>query len=96
MSRMSISHIAMLLAIGAIVSMQSLAPRPGLAETLGNGNADGFAAIGISDSDAGSARATAIGGIAIGPDDPPPLKWSDLRYVFDIKEDCNGKEAIQA
>jgi putative transposase len=20
------------------------------------------------------------------------LKWSDLRYVFDIKEDCNGKE----
>src|SRR5262249_24053414 len=24
--------------------------------------------------------------------DPPPLKWSDLRYVFDIKEDCNGKE----
>jgi hypothetical protein len=29
-------------------------------------------------------------------DDPPPLKWSDLRYVFDIKEDCNGKEAIQA
>ena len=30
------------------------------------------------------------------PVDPPPLKWSDLRYVFDIKEDCNGKEAIQA
>jgi hypothetical protein len=28
--------------------------------------------------------------------DPPPLKWSDLRYVFDIKEDCNGKEATQA
>jgi hypothetical protein len=27
---------------------------------------------------------------------PPPLKWSDLRYVFDIKEDCNGKDAIQA
>ena len=25
--------------------------------------------------------------------DPPPLKWSDLRYVFDIKEDW---EAIQA
>jgi trimeric autotransporter adhesin len=68
MSRMSISHIAMLLAIGAIVPMQSLAPRPGLAETLDNGNADGFAAIGISDSDAGSARATAIGGIAIGPE----------------------------
>ena len=31
-----------------------------------------------------------------GMTDPPPLKWSDLRYVFDIKEDCNGKEAIQA
>jgi adenylate cyclase len=28
--------------------------------------------------------------------DPPPLKWSGLRYVFDIQEDCNGKEAIQA
>jgi hypothetical protein len=28
--------------------------------------------------------------------DPPPLKWSDLRYVFDIQEDCNDKEAIQA
>src|SRR6516225_8940333 len=27
--------------------------------------------------------------------DRPPLKWSDLRYVFDIQEDCNGKEAIQ-
>jgi hypothetical protein len=25
----------------------------------------------------------------------PPLQWSDLRYVFDIEEDCNGKEAIQ-
>src|SRR5262249_43238349 len=32
----------------------------------------------------------------IDPTDPPPLKWSDLRYVFDIQEDCNGKEAIQA
>jgi hypothetical protein len=31
-----------------------------------------------------------------GSRDPPPLKWSDLRYVFDIKEDRNGKEAIQA
>jgi len=31
-----------------------------------------------------------------GRTDPPPLKWSDLRYVFDIQEDCNGKEAIQA
>ena len=29
----------------------------------------------------------------LGADDPPPLKWSDLRYVFDIQEDCNGKEA---
>jgi hypothetical protein len=28
--------------------------------------------------------------------DPPPKKWSDLRYVFGIKEDRNGKEAIQA
>src|ERR1700746_3530127 len=28
--------------------------------------------------------------------DQPPSKWSDLRYVFDIKEDCNGKEALQA
>ena len=28
--------------------------------------------------------------------DLPPLKWSDLRYAFDIQEDCNGKEAIQA
>src|SRR6516162_222810 len=26
--------------------------------------------------------------------DLPPLKWSDLRYAFDIQEDCNGKEAI--
>src|SRR5262249_34064347 len=25
--------------------------------------------------------------------DPPPLKWSDLRYVFDIQEDCNGEAA---
>jgi hypothetical protein len=28
--------------------------------------------------------------------DPPPLKWSDWRYVLGIKVDCNGKEAIQA
>jgi hypothetical protein len=34
--------------------------------------------------------------VASSATDPPPLKWSDLRYVFDIKEDCNGKEAIQA
>ena len=24
------------------------------------------------------------------------LKWSDLRYEFNIKEDCNGKETQQA
>src|SRR5262249_441629 len=29
-------------------------------------------------------------------DDPPPFKWSDLKYAFDIKKDSNGKEAIQA
>ena len=29
-------------------------------------------------------------------DDPLPFKWSDLKYVFDIKKDRNGKEAIQA
>jgi hypothetical protein len=23
--------------------------------------------------------------------DPPPMKWSDLRYVFDIKEDCKWR-----
>ena len=68
MSRMSTSHIAVLLAIGAIVPMQFLESRPGLAETLGNADAKGFAAIGISDSDAGAATATAIGGIAVGPD----------------------------
>ena len=34
--------------------------------------------------------------LALRGNDPPPLKWSDLRYVFDIQEDCNGKEAIQA
>ena len=28
--------------------------------------------------------------------DPLPFKWSDLKYVFDIKKDRNGKEAIQA
>jgi len=27
--------------------------------------------------------------------DPPPLKWSDLRYVFDSREDHDGKEALQ-
>src|SRR5262245_26669660 len=24
--------------------------------------------------------------------DPPPLKWSDLRYVFDIQEDCKARK----
>ncbi len=33
---------------------------------------------------------------AIVATDPPPMKWSDLRYVSDIKEDSNAKEAIQA
>jgi hypothetical protein len=28
--------------------------------------------------------------------DPPTMKWPDLRYVFGIKEDCNGKEALKA
>src|SRR5262249_12334465 len=41
-------------------------------------------------------QAPQYGGRFGSPADPPPLKWSDLRYVFDIKEDCNGKEAIQA
>jgi hypothetical protein len=68
MSRISKSHIAVLLAIGAIVPMQSLGPRPGLAETVGNGVANGFAATAISDPAAGPAGTTAIGGIAIGPD----------------------------
>jgi hypothetical protein len=49
MSRISRSHIAVLLAIGAIVPMPSLVSRPGLAETLGNANAPGLAAIAISD-----------------------------------------------
>jgi hypothetical protein len=30
-----------------------------------------------------------------GLDDPPPLKWSDLRYVFDSQEGHDGKEALQ-
>ena len=68
MSRISKSHIAVLLAIGAIVPMQSLGPRLGLAETVGNGVANGFAATAISDPAAGPAGTTAIGGIAIGPD----------------------------
>jgi hypothetical protein len=28
--------------------------------------------------------------------DPPPLKWSDLKYVFGIKEDCYGEETVHA
>jgi hypothetical protein len=27
--------------------------------------------------------------------DPPPPKWSDLRYVFDSQEGHDGKEALQ-
>jgi hypothetical protein len=23
-----------------------------------------------------------------------PMKWSDLRYVFDLKEDCNGQHCF--
>ena len=30
-----------------------------------------------------------------GNHDPPPLKWSDLRYVFDSQEGHDGKEALQ-
>ena len=30
------------------------------------------------------------------PSDPPPLKWSDLSYVFDSQEGHNGKEALQS
>ena len=33
--------------------------------------------------------------LAISRSDPPPLKWSDLRYVSDIKEDSNAKEAYK-
>src|SRR5437588_6429073 len=43
-----------------------------------------------------AARSAAIAASACTSTGPPPLKWSDLRYVFDIKEDCNGKEALQA
>jgi hypothetical protein len=28
--------------------------------------------------------------------DPPPLKWSDLKYVFDTQEDHDGEDALQA
>jgi hypothetical protein len=47
-------------------------------------------------SGASAATAVPAADIPSWDTDPPPLKWSDLRYVFDIKEDCNGKEAIQA
>jgi hypothetical protein len=30
-----------------------------------------------------------------GLSDRPPLKWSDLRYVFDSQEGHDGKEALQ-
>ena len=39
---------------------------------------------------------TAILAPPVSGNDPLPLKSSDLGYVLDIKEDCNGKEAIQA
>jgi hypothetical protein len=32
---------------------------------------------------------------ATSPIDPPPLKWPDLRYVFDSQEGHDGKEALQ-
>ena len=41
----------------------------------------------------GPIQATGHSSIA---DDPPPFKWSDLKYAFDIKKDSNGKEAIRA
>ena len=30
------------------------------------------------------------------PSDPPPLKWSALRYVLERKEKADGKKAVQA
>ena len=33
--------------------------------------------------------------MAISCGDPPALKWSDLRYVFDSQEGHDGKEALQ-
>ena len=35
-------------------------------------------------------------GFAFRSIDPPPLKWSGLKYVFGIKEDRNAEEASQA
>jgi hypothetical protein len=26
----------------------------------------------------------------------PPLKWSDLKYIFGTQEDHNGEDALQA
>ena len=32
--------------------------------------------------------------VLVGDAELPPLKWSDLRYVFDIKEDCARTDGI--
>jgi|SRR5215472_7840828 len=66
MSRLSGSHIAVPFVIGVIVPIQSMDSKPTLAETVGNGAANGLAAIGISDSAAPFATAAAVNGIAIG------------------------------
>jgi hypothetical protein len=61
-----------------------------------NGAINSLGTLTITNSSFVGNSSTDLGqGGAIGYD-PPPLKWSDLRYVFDIQEDCNGKEAIQA
>jgi hypothetical protein len=44
--------------------------------------------IDLDDEEAICARASAAYTAPQLTTDPPPLKWSDLRYVFDIKEDC--------
>jgi hypothetical protein len=31
-----------------------------------------------------------------GAPDPPPFKWFDLSYVFDIKEDCKANTVLPA
>src|SRR5437764_9576202 len=66
-------------------------PRHGLNRTASGRVGDpsktvmGFAALNRSHARSISGR----GGVSVfvWPGDPPPLKWSDLRYVFDIKED---------
>src|SRR5262249_39334893 len=66
MSRLSGSHIAVPFVMGVIVPIQSMDSKPRLADTVGNGAANGLAAIGISDSAAPFATAAAVNGIAIG------------------------------